>query len=114
MLIDLGSGFDMPEAKTLLQNLKEYSSIFAQSPEARQIYKDKSPSELCGLVEQFWTIKILRGFHNITLKGVRTVKLTLTDLLAKFNKLHDFKVIQIVLDIWTYFFVLVLLWKQAS
>ena len=92
MLIDLGSSFDMPESQTLLQNLKEYCSIFAHSEEARQTHKDKSPSELCGLVEQSWTEKLLRGFHNLTLKNVRTVSVTLTDLLAKFNNLNDYKV----------------------
>ena len=88
MLIDLGSSFDMPEAGTLLQNLKEYCSIFAQSA----MNQEKSPLELCGLVEQSWTSKILEGFHNLTKKHIRTVTLTLTDLLAKFNDLHDYKV----------------------
>ena len=91
MLIDLGSSFEMPEAGTLLQNLKEYCSIFEKSAE----HKDKPPLELCGLVEQSWTSKILEGFHNLTKKHVRTVRLTSTDILAKFNDLHDYKVVLI-------------------
>lgn len=91
LLIDYGISQKVEESSKLLKNLRQWCTIFA-SLEANQ---EKSEMELQGLIEVDWTSRLCKIFDNLRLER-RTQDLSprLTDLLARFNGDHDFKVIK--------------------
>ena len=89
LLIDYGISQNVEESSKLLKNLRQCCTIFASLVNNQE----KSDEELQGLIEVDWTTRLCQMFHNLRLER-RTQDLSprLTDLLARFNAAHDFKV----------------------
>ena len=91
LLIDYGISQKLEESSKLLKNLRQWCTIFASLP-ANQ---EKSEEELQGLIEVDWTTRLCEMFHNLRLaRRTQDVSPRLTDLLARFNGAHGFKVIE--------------------
>ena len=90
LLIDYGISQEVEESYKLLTNLTQWCTIFA-SLEAN---KDRSDEELQGLIEVDWTSRLCTLFHNLQQeRRSQDLDPRSTDLLARFNGAHGFKVI---------------------
>lgn len=88
-MIDLGISLKLEDAETLLANLVEFCSIFANLDSN----KDKSPAVLLGLAEVAWTTKLQMIFHNQTItQNTMDMPPRLKELMSKFNANHDYEV----------------------
>ena len=91
LLIDYGISQKVEESSKLMKNLRQWCTIFA----SLETNKEKSDEELQGLIEVDWTSRLCEIFHNLRLaRRTQDVSPRMTDLLARFNGLHGYKVIK--------------------
>ena len=88
LLVDFGNSLQMEEAKTLLENLCQFCSLFVNDERNR----GKTPEELIGPAELKWASRKHDIFYNASSKYTSKMSARLNDLMSNFNAKHDFKV----------------------
>ena len=87
LLVDFGNSLQMEEAKTLLENLCQFCSLFVNDESNR----GKTPEELIGPAELKWASRLHDIFHNVSGKYTLNMGARLNNLMSNFNAKHNFK-----------------------